>query len=214
MVKPMKCLLLAVLSLSSRSLGAPTSPAGGTTMKASFDDLVVSAAANPVPVPYQSLRFGSFAFAASKVAIDSLQAHSRPNYAISGYTRQLQTGEPATIDVKYAGSTVTSFDLQSLYFGCTITTQVSATVVTACTVQVTGTKAATGATVGPELINFAPPSVAGTGVSQSPDLAFASFSDMTGLSSVTFQVDLSSLPAAQAQTTALYLDDVVHTNYE
>ncbi|KAI9827381.1 MAG: hypothetical protein M1826_006306 [Phylliscum demangeonii] len=123
-------------------------------------------------------------------------------------------GQIPTIDFAYPGSTLKSFDVKSFYFGCTLSTQVSATVVSACTLQVEGTKAGTGAKVGPRLINFAQPSVAGSGVATQSGLALASFTDMTGLSSFTLQVVLSSVPAAQQQSTVIYLDDFVHTNYQ
>ncbi|KAI9813352.1 MAG: hypothetical protein M1826_002520 [Phylliscum demangeonii] len=72
----------------------------------------------------------------------------------------------------------------------------------------------TGATLGPALINFAPPSVAGTGVALQAALTKASASDMAGLSAVILQIVLSSIPAARPQTGGVYIDDVVHTNHE
>ncbi|KAI9803460.1 MAG: hypothetical protein M1826_004961 [Phylliscum demangeonii] len=213
MAKSIKCLLLAALSLSRGNFGTPISAPTITTSTATFDDLDGQGTGNLVPVPYQSLRFGTFGVRATKPALDGLPPHSAPNYAISDVAVQTQESQLPTIDIKYPGSTVKSFDLHSLYFGCTIVTLASSTAVTGCTVRVTGTKAATGATVGPELINFAPPSLAGTGLAPSSSFAFASFSDLTGLASVTLEVVLTALPAGQDQTTALYLDDVVHTNY-
>ncbi|KAI9816989.1 MAG: hypothetical protein M1826_001684 [Phylliscum demangeonii] len=119
------------------------------------------------------------------------------------------------IDFNYPGSTLKSFDLHSLYFGCTVNSQQTEAGAIGCTVQVTATKAGTGATVGPKLINFAPANaVAGTGVSLQSGMAFASFSDLTGLSSVTLQIVLSSIPAAAQADTVLYIDDVVHTNHD
>ncbi|KAI9829910.1 MAG: hypothetical protein M1826_005332 [Phylliscum demangeonii] len=181
---------------------------------AQFDDLAPSVGQNAVPLPYQSLRFGTFNYHTYNPTIDNLQPRSSPNYAFSGPRTQATAGQIPTIDFAYPGATLKSFDVKSFYYGCAAPTQVSTTVVLACTIQVTGTKAGTGAKVGPKLLNFAPPSVAGTGVATQSGLAFASFTDMTGLSSFTLQVVLSSVPAAQQQTTVIYLDDFVHTNYQ
>ncbi|KAI9808932.1 MAG: hypothetical protein M1826_004005 [Phylliscum demangeonii] len=121
-------------------------------------------------------------------------------------------GEKPTIDFAYPGSTLKSFDLQSLYYACTLNT--GRAVPLPCTIQLSGKKAGTGATVGPKLINFNPPSVAGTGVSTTKaSLAFASFSDLTALSQLTLEIVLSSIPPAQQQTAVLNIDDVKHTNY-
>ncbi|KAI9812087.1 MAG: hypothetical protein M1826_002962 [Phylliscum demangeonii] len=170
---------------------------------------------SPLPTPYQSLRIGTFSVGPSQPNVVSVLPHSSPNWVSSGLRGQTVGGELPTIDIVYPGSTVKSFDLQSLYFGCAVYSQVTASGAIGCTVQVTGKKAGTGATVGPELINFAPAnSVAGTGVSLQSPMAFASFSDLKGLSSVTFQIVLATLPAAQQQSTVFFIDDVVHTNHE
>ncbi|KAI9816681.1 MAG: hypothetical protein M1826_001755 [Phylliscum demangeonii] len=169
---------------------------------------------NPVPTPYQSLRFGTFSVAFLNPSVDLLAPHSTPNYAGSSLRGQLLGGEIPTIDFAYPGSTLKSFDLQSLYYACTVNTQTGRAVPLACTIQLSGKKAGTGATVGPKLINFNPPSVAGTGVSTTKaSMAFASFSDLTGLSQLTLQIVLSSIPAAQQQTAVLDIDDVTHTNH-
>ncbi|KAI9812946.1 MAG: hypothetical protein M1826_002729 [Phylliscum demangeonii] len=182
---------------------------------AQFDDLTVGPVAPSVPTPYQSLRFLTFAVGPTNPGVVSLQAHSSPNYIISGVRGQILAGSNPMIDFDYPGSTLESFDLHSFYFGCTVNSQNTQAGAVGCTVQVTATKAGTGATVGPELINFAPANtVAGTGLSLQTALAFASFSDFTGLSSVTLQIVLSSIPVAAQVDTALYIDDVVHTNYE
>ncbi|KAI9833517.1 MAG: hypothetical protein M1826_007131 [Phylliscum demangeonii] len=181
-----------------------------------FDDLTAPLLVSPpVPTPYQQLRFGTFSVAPVQPAVIALLPHSSPNYAASGVRGQTLNGQNPTIDFAYPGSTLKSFDVSSFYFGCTLDTQVTAVPAIACTVQVTGKKAGTGATVGPKLVNFVPAgSVAGTGASLQTGMAKASLSDFTALSSVTLQVVLSSIPVAAQQTAVLYIDDFVHTNYQ
>ncbi|KAI9830193.1 MAG: hypothetical protein M1826_004995 [Phylliscum demangeonii] len=137
--------------------------------------------------------------------LDSLQAHSAPNVAVTGFGSRFSLAPCRQSILESPGSTVERFDRS---------TQATAIGAVACTVQVTGTKADTAKTVRPELINFAPPSVAETGVALRvalrAALAFASFFD---ISSVALPINLSSIPAAQRQTSVLYIDDVVHTNY-
>ncbi|KAI9820481.1 MAG: hypothetical protein M1826_000880 [Phylliscum demangeonii] len=181
-----------------------------------LDNLIPALLVTPaVPTPYQQLRFGTFSIAPIPGAVVPLLPHSSPNYAGTGFRGQTLDGEIPTIDFAYPGSTLKSFDLQSFYFGCTQNSQASAVAAIGCTVQVTGTKAGSGATVGPELINFAPTgAVAGTGASLQSAMAWASFSHFTALSSLTLQVMLSAVPVEAQVATALYIDDLVHTNYE
>ncbi|KAI9816988.1 MAG: hypothetical protein M1826_001683 [Phylliscum demangeonii] len=149
--------------------------------------------ATAVPTPYQGLGFPTFSVGPPRPSIVSLIPQSLPNYAVSGVRGQTLAASNPMIT----------------------TAQVTVAGASACTVQVTGTKAGTGEMVGPELINFAPANAdAGTGISLQSGMAFASFSDLTGLSSVTLQIILSSIPAAAQQTTSLHIDNVEHTNYE
>ncbi|KAI9831370.1 MAG: hypothetical protein M1826_003543 [Phylliscum demangeonii] len=182
---------------------------------AQFDDLTgQSVGSDPVPTPYQSLRFGTFSVAQGTSPLDSLPPHSLPNRAGSGLRGQTTAAEPPRINFAYNGSILKSFDLESLYFGCIVQSVTTDELAIGCTVQVTGVKADTGDAVGPKLINFAPPSEAGTGVALQAAMAYASFSDFTRLSKVVLHVMLSSIPEAQQQATVLFIDHVVHTNYE
>ncbi|KAI9828899.1 MAG: class II myosin [Phylliscum demangeonii] len=158
---------------------------------------------------YLSLRFNTFNVIQGDPAIDSLLPHSTPNFAGSGVRSQTLSGALPTIDIAYPDSTIKSFDIQSLYYGCAIVSQSQAAIIGAvgCTIQVTGVKADAGETLEPKLLNFAPPSVAGTGVSTQVTVLFASFSDLTALSQLTLEIVLSSIPEAQQQTTVYFIDD-------
>ncbi|KAI9830459.1 MAG: hypothetical protein M1826_004696 [Phylliscum demangeonii] len=211
-----KYLLVAALSLVPRSLGAPTGNAGqGTTLTATFEDVTVGTVPPFVPTPYQGLSFPAFNVGPTQPNVESLQPQSPPHCAITSVRGQTLAGSNPMISTAYPGSTVKSFDLLSFYFGCTVNSQLTVAGAIGCTLQVTGTKAGTGETVGPEFVNFAPANaVAGTGISLQSPMASASFWDLTGLSSVTLLVVLSSIPAAAQQDTTLYIDNIVHTNYE
>ncbi|KAI9829257.1 MAG: hypothetical protein M1826_005721 [Phylliscum demangeonii] len=201
MTKSASYLLVAALALLPGSFG--------------FDDLTGAAAVggNNVPTPYQSLRFATFSVLAFNPTNNKLTPHSTPNYAGSGVRNQILQGTGPTIDFAYPGATLKSFDAKSLYYGCVLNAQSAVLLPIACTIQATGTKADTGATVGPQYLNFAPPAVAGTGISTGSSMAFAQLSGFTGLKSLSLVVQLSSIPAAQQATTNLMIDDFVHINY-
>ncbi|KAI9827013.1 MAG: aconitate hydratase [Phylliscum demangeonii] len=168
-----------------------------------------------VPAGYQSLRFPAFGVTAYIPTIDGTPPHSTPNRAAAGVRNEMLDGSGPGIDFAYPGATLKSFDLHSFYYACNLNAQNTERLPIACTIQVTGMKAETGNTVGPELINFSPASsVAGIGPSTESPMAFTAFSDFTKLSAVSLVVVLSSIPEASQDTTILLIDDVVHTNYE
>ncbi|KAI9823259.1 MAG: hypothetical protein M1826_000202 [Phylliscum demangeonii] len=177
-----------------------------------FDDLTGSAISDSLTTSYQSLRFTAFDLVESKPDLDELLPRSAPNFAAAPVQRQLETGAIPTIDTAYPGSTVTSFDLQSLYFGCTASSITLAFAAISCTVQITGTKAGTGATVGPQLFDFALFNRAGITLQQT-GMTLATLAEMNDLSSVTLQVVLNSVPAGKAPIAVLFIDDLVHTNH-
>ncbi|KAI9832824.1 MAG: hypothetical protein M1826_000990 [Phylliscum demangeonii] len=143
---------------------------------------------------------------AANPTINKLTPHSTPNYAGTGISNQIVQGQVPTIDFAYEGATLKSTGV--------VNGPSTVILPIACAIQVTGTKADTGATVVPQLLNFAPPSVAGTGVSTGPpSMAFGQLSGFTGLKSLALSIVPDSIPAAQQATTNLLIDDFVHTNY-
>lgn len=96
---------------------------------ANFDDIVYTdSPRTQVPVPYQGLFFNRF-FVERQSGF--LIAASPENYAIS-YDYRL----PRQITAEYAGSTVRSFDLKSLYYGCS-----QGVPQAECVIEITGIKA-------------------------------------------------------------------------
>lgn len=108
---------------------------------ANYDDLtgLPGSNLNPIPEPYKGLDYQGFSYA--NVLLPGLQPGVKPQsgsrYAVSNIITQIE-GVP-TITALYEGSTVSGFDLQSLYFGCAVSlAQAVAGIPVECSITVTG----------------------------------------------------------------------------
>lgn len=146
-------------------------------------------------------------------------AVSQPNSAGYGLLNQIQTGQPAGFSSVYAGSKTKSFDVSSLCYACVVNTQATLGAPIGCTIKLTGKKVGTGATVGPQLITYAPPTVLGqpAGVQTTATMTCVTVeSQFKALSDFSLEIvtnSLSGLTPTQQQGVVLRVDDVIHTNY-
>ncbi|KXJ85668.1 hypothetical protein Micbo1qcDRAFT_209821 [Microdochium bolleyi] len=108
---------------------------------ANFDDLtgLPGVNLNPLPTPYKGLDYRGFSYA--NVLLPGLTPGVRPQtgsrYGVTNIVTQLE-GSPI-ITALYEGSTISGFDLNSLYFGCAISiTQAVAGIPVECTITITG----------------------------------------------------------------------------
>ena len=89
------------------------------------------------------LFYNAFNVGEQDSGVSGLAAHSKPNVIFTTQvTAQTLRGTP-TLTVSYPGSQVTSFNLQSFYFGCTVpSVQTLAGAATQCSILVAGFNAA------------------------------------------------------------------------
>ncbi|KAL8707772.1 MAG: hypothetical protein Q9220_007224 [cf. Caloplaca sp. 1 TL-2023] len=165
---------------------------------ANFDDLPSNPATprgNPVPIPYDKLAFNGFNVRNDGVSI--VRSHSANNTISSAQLNAMLSGIPANISSKYPSSPVKSFDLQSVYLGCSLMTVAATGAPQACVVQFKGITTA-GKPV------TAPCTYSGT--IKNPALVKCSFGTALGNVTVVDVVitNAATLPAA----TVVELDDV------
>lgn len=127
---------------------------------------------------YLNLSYTAFDFLRADPATDGLVPQSSPNYAYGAGSAT----NPASISVVYRRSTVRSFALTSLYYGCaTIPPPGAASLPVRCVVTVTGYEAGVGDPVAFQEFGFEP-----AGAWEGP-LTFGGFEEVfQGLEYVTF----------------------------
>ena len=133
--------------------------------RAKFDNLAALPASlpgdlTPVPVPYDDLNFVNFDVASLLPPVSQLKPASPQNVAFSGGPQRLLQLNPA-ISVKYPSSKVKDFTLKSLYYACVLETAGNADVPSSCTVRAEAYNG--GTKTGMVLLNYAPPTLAGSG---------------------------------------------------
>ncbi|KAI9790978.1 MAG: hypothetical protein M1816_004545 [Peltula sp. TS41687] len=197
----------------------PSCPLASNNYTSNFDDLPappvnINLYAGRVPVnysvptPYNALNYPGF-FAVSGSTIN-VMPHSGPNAA--GTNFNFASARTRGISIRYEGSTVYSFDLKSLYFGCMIIDSYNTTLPTYCTVRFTAVQANSGTRVGRSRYTFY-----GNGTTAgNPDMTYASFGDdFNGLCDV--EIDLETTRISRPANSFTYLftiDDVTTTIYE
>lgn len=183
----------------SSALSIPRTTSG-VQQVATFDDLIALPAlsqVNPVGV-YKGLKYNSLNVLQAGTAV---KAQSGANVAANSITGTILTGGPSI-----SASTVKSFDLQNLYFGCAANTlQSAASVPQQCTIAFTAFKA--GSSVAYDTIN----------AQFNPDNAVSSKMTQVKFPSSWTKLGNVEISVVQATTTellnALLIDNVSYKSY-
>ncbi|KAI4188453.1 MAG: hypothetical protein L6R41_002132 [Letrouitia leprolyta] len=170
----------------------------GPIITANFNNLTPSpiVAANTVPVPYLGLNFTSFIYQNAGIAglAKGVVPQSGKIYIANGL---LSPNRTPRLSIK--GTNTRNFDLLSFYYGCLLVTenaQVQAS--KACTFEISGVKAPSGQSVGPNSFKYTPGSLTAATMEK------ATFdSTFVGLQSVSVKL---TIPDAEVPLTVFLSD--------